>query len=542
AAGTTEHQAFIEADQLYTAFGQPDRNLHDINPTCVESTLTVPPQTNVLEQLRVGFNATSSDRRLDVTLKSPNDAITLELTTGFANRRNYDVLFVDGGGVLGDGANHDVSRPFYENALAPDNGAGETFAKFNDLNPTGEWTLEICGYRSDRVTLLHHWTLLLDFSTIALEKEVAPLVVAPSGTLTYTLVVKNNVNLVQTGVVISDVISAENIFTPGSIQTIGAPAATFDAGLNAVIWDGDLAINETVTITFNTTVSTSLITHDRITNTVTLTNSATTATAISEAFADQDFLYTTAGLQPPLSIPIDQCNNFENSIIHVPDAFTIDSVRVGVNGLFFDPSDMQVHLISPTGTDIDLYNGNQNANAQNDYLLDDTASTNFGSASPAMPYYDRIAKPGGNLSDFVGEAAQGNWTLALCHDDINASTPSTLNHWSLFFDENNTPVLALEKTAQPTLVTVGDVISYTLTITNSGGGTAVSALLSDTLPANVTLVGGSLVADSAPAPTFDGTKVQWQGDVPPNNSSVTAEFAVTVGNSSDLITNTATLT
>lgn len=48
--------------------------------------------------------------------------------------------------------------------------------------------------------------------------------------------------------------------------------------------------------------------------------------------------------------------------------------------------------------------------------------------------------------------------------------------------------LAIAKTASPTLVDVGEDITYTLTVTNNGPNDAVSVLASDFLPAGVTLV------------------------------------------------------
>jgi len=57
-------------------------------------------------------------------------------------------------------------------------------------------------------------------------------------------------------------------------------------------------------------------------------------------------------------------------------------------------------------------------------------------------------------------------------------------------------------------------ITYTVSITNSGNLTG-TVLLTDTPPASLTLLTGTLGASAGPPPTWNGATIGWSGDVPP---------------------------
>jgi uncharacterized repeat protein (TIGR01451 family) len=81
-----------------------------------------------------------------------------------------------------------------------------------------------------------------------------------------------------------------------------------------------------------------------------------------------------------------------------------------------------------------------------------------------------------------------------------------------------TAALALGITAAPTNVFIGSNLVYTIGLTNSGPGNALSVSVSDTLPGNVTFVSATAQPGSA---TFNsGTVVATMGDLSPNATGV----------------------
>lgn len=67
----------------------------------------------------------------------------------------------------------------------------------------------------------------------------------------------------------------------------------------------------------------------------------------------------------------------------------------------------------------------------------------------------------------------------------------------------NAPVISLTKGSNVAGPIVGDTITYTVTVNNTGTASAASVVLSDTLPAGLTFVAGSVVVAGVSRPTFD---------------------------------------
>ncbi len=108
------------------------------------------------------------------------------------------------------------------------------------------------------------------------------------------------------------------------------------------------------------------------------------------------------------------------------------------------------------------------------------------------------------------------------------------------------PTLSISKSVSHNSVEAGQQITYTIAVTNSGSGIATNALISDSLPAGLTFVPGSL--------STTGMTVGTAGSAPPTlasgvtlaaNQTVSLSFAVTVDNSvlaNQMITNVADVT
>jgi uncharacterized repeat protein (TIGR01451 family) len=131
------------------------------------------------------------------------------------------------------------------------------------------------------------------------------------------------------------------------------------------------------------------------------------------------------------------------------------------------------------------------------------------------------------------------------HIQLGEDTPidsNTTQHFVKF------AVLDIAKTASPasgTIVQRGDQIDYTVTVTNTGLAAALAQTVTDTLPANVTVVPGSI---SPAAQTADATDIVWSVDVPAASESgpgtVVLKYSATVDADAPLgstQTNVATL-
>ena len=129
-------------------------------------------------------------------------------------------------------------------------------------------------------------------------------------------------------------------------------------------------------------------------------------------------VYTSS---PGLAIPENGCPDYVTDTIYVPDSLTIEDLEVGLNIATTYRGDLNISLRSPAGTVVQLATSRWDGDNNYDLMLDDQSTNPIDdddSDDISPPYYDRDAAPVGSLSDFVGENAQGTWTLQIC-DDFN---------------------------------------------------------------------------------------------------------------------------
>jgi uncharacterized repeat protein (TIGR01451 family) len=106
------------------------------------------------------------------------------------------------------------------------------------------------------------------------------------------------------------------------------------------------------------------------------------------------------------------------------------------------------------------------------------------------------------------------------------------------------PDLALSKTADNDLPRRGERITYTVTVENSGAADASGGVISDTLPAGVTLA-GPIVLDPPTAGITGGLPCLVTGLIIPSGEEVRVSFPVTISidvSVGTTITNTACVT
>lgn len=108
---------------------------------------------------------------------------------------------------------------------------------------------------------------------------------------------------------------------------------------------------------------------------------------------------------------------------------TVNSVRVTINLTHTWDADLDIYLISPAGTRVELStdNGSSGDNYTNT-VFDDTAATQI--INGTAPFTGSF-KPEGSLASVAGQAIDGTWKLEVTDD--TGSDVGTLNGWSLNF-------------------------------------------------------------------------------------------------------------
>lgn len=133
---------------------------------------------------------------------------------------------------------------------------------------------------------------------------------------------------------------------------------------------------------------------------------------------------TTASIDPPQPIP--DLGEIPSTLT-VSGLLAIDDLNVQLSIAHTDVGDLDVFLISPAGTRVELFTdvGGGGANFDNTTLDDQAPASILAGAGPFAGSY----RPEGLLSDFNGENPNGTWTLEVTDDAGN--DVGTLKGWSL---------------------------------------------------------------------------------------------------------------
>jgi subtilisin-like proprotein convertase family protein len=117
-----------------------------------------------------------------------------------------------------------------------------------------------------------------------------------------------------------------------------------------------------------------------------------------------------------------------NSTLAVTDAGPIVDLNVKVNITHPYDADLDIYLIAPDGTRVELFTdvGGESANFE-DTILDDEASESIADGSGP---FAGLYRPEGSLAGLKTKDVAGTWTLEVT-DDWSTSRAGTLNSWSL---------------------------------------------------------------------------------------------------------------
>ena len=98
----------------------------------------------------------------------------------------------------------------------------------------------------------------------------------------------------------------------------------------------------------------------------------------------------------------------------------IDDVDVTLNISHTYDSDLQIRLTSPAGTTITLvYRRGGSGNHFSNTVFNDSAPISILSGSAPFSNASGYKPQGGALANFIGQAANGNWTLSIRNRRVN---------------------------------------------------------------------------------------------------------------------------
>lgn len=354
-------------------------------------------------------------------------------------------------------------------------------------------------------------SVTIEAAILSSEKTVNAAYAEVGDTLTYTIALTNTASVTLSNVLFTDPDPAGTTFVPGSVTINGTPSA---GNPNTGIPLSPIPPDETTTISYQVSV-TSLPAVNPTTNIATTT-----------------FQYTPGPGQPPVqgtstSNPATTTIQEEN----VTFIKTADVSAVAIGGVITYTLQIvnggTVDLLTPVLTDL----------VQSGTTFVPGSVTINGAPSSANP----------NTGITLGTLAQGSTTTVTFQataDSVPASgvvnNQGRLNY-NVVIDPTQPPqprettsnvtsvtiqqgILAALKTVSSGLATIGENLTYTVTLTNTGNAPVNTIVLTDAAPNGTTFVPGSVIVNGTPTPGNPALGLS----VPPINPGGTATVAFQV--------------
>ena len=246
------------------------------------------------------------------------------------------------------------------------------------------------------------------------------------------------------------------------------------------------------------------------------------------------------------------CTNPLVRNFNVTDSFTIADVDLGVLITHTWRGDLQITLVSPDGTRVQLTNGDTQFTSGDNFnvVLDDAAAQLVNTDSPtgnhastAPPFQNRF-RPNNALSAFNGQNSAGTWRLEMC-DLFPGADNGNFRHAELYLAALPTDFADLSLTKQliGSPPVSGGIATWRLTVTSSTASTitATDIAVRDNLPA------GFNFSAATGTGTFNAATGVWNvGALAPGESAaitltgtVSSSAGTTVTNIAEIISSSA---
>ncbi|MBC7228180.1 MAG: DUF11 domain-containing protein, partial [Thermoflexales bacterium] len=337
------------------------------------------------------------------------------------------------------------------------------------------------------------------YPALDLEKSAEPPVVQASGLLTYTLVVTNTGIVSATSVVVTDAVPANT-----SYLSCG-PAPCGEAG-GVVSWTlGVLDIGIPRVLTMLVQVNSPLPNGTILTNIAWVTS--------TEGLTDTDTVTTPVGSAPILSL-LKSSTDANGSDLRPGDLLTYTLVVANLGNE--TATNVTISDTIPSHTTYvpgSIAGGDSRSDAGLPVLV-----WVINSLPPNAPVYLTYAVTV-NLPLTNGQTIVN--TAAVTATEIPTPTTDTITD-----TVTASHTLDVEKTAEPSAVQAGDLLTYTLAYTVTGDEPVYGVVVSDTTPANTTFWAAIPPATSDPGVGNCGPVVWYLGDFLPPESGITQATGV----------------
>lgn len=335
--------------------------------------------------------------------------------------------------------------------------------------------------------------------------------------MTYTFLVENNGPGDARGVTVTDTL--DNNLTFDSFAAGSSGATIVQAGQDLTFTIGDLAAGASVTYTIDVLIDSA------VSNNASISNTAVVDTTDIDTNADNDSSTVPVTVGRQIDLTVSKDDNVTSGVPGQPVTYTIVAQNNGPS----DASGVRIIDTLPAAFTVTAVNQGNTTFVTSNGVITFTVGDLASGASETV-----------TITGTIDSSATNELVNAVVVEGTETETDNTNND-----DEVRTPLvptfdLVLSKTGLAEVAPGGN-LTYTINVSNAAGPSdATGLVISDTLPAGVTFVSGTINGQPA---TINGNVVTFNAGTLAAGASVSATLTVTVSaGATGALTNTATVT
>lgn len=318
-------------------------------------------------------------------------------------------------------------------------------------------------------------------------KTVDKSIISVGDTLTYTTTITNTGNTPATNITFTSAIPASTTFIPNSVTVNGVqqPGAQPALGVNLP----NIAPGETVTVTFQVNVisippSSSIMGNDTILYSYTVDPNGTPATTSTS---------TNIVTNPVLDAMLTMVKSVDQTLVTLGDTITYTTILTN-NGNTNATTITFTDLI-PDGTT--FITDSVTIDGITQIGLDPNTGITIGSIGPnsSISIAFQVTATSTPVQNPIANSATASYTFIA---DPNAPIVSRNATSNTTFTTINTATILSSKQVDKAFSSIGDTLTYTVTLTNNGNSSAQNVIFTDTVPSGTTFITNTFSINGIP--------------------------------------------
>ncbi|HFJ9346459.1 TPA: beta strand repeat-containing protein, partial [Bacillus cereus] len=356
----------------------------------------------------------------------------------------------------------------------------------------------------------------INSAILTTQKSVDKSIISVGDTITYTTTITNTGNTTATNITFTSAIPANTTFIPNSVKINGVQQSGAQPALGVTI--PNIAPGETVTVTFQANVlsvppSSSIMGNDTILYSYTVDPNGTPITTSTS---------TNIVTNPVLDAMITMVKSVDQTIVTLGDTITYTTILT--NNGNTNATNITFTDLIPDGTT--FIPNSVTINGSTHIELDPNTGITIGSIAPnnSISIAFQVTATSTPNQNPVANSATASYTFIA---DPNAPIVSRNVTSNTVFTTINTANILSLKQVDKSFSRIGDILTYTVVLTNNGNSSAQNVIFTDTVPSVTTFIANTFSINGVPQSGADPSNGVNIGTITAG-TTVTVSFQVTV--------------